>query len=86
MLPQTIRMRIMMQSGGKFSGSGHGLGVDGKDNIYIGGSGGGGLETLAPLSALRGPSPEGLPAATTFTVTFTASKLPAQQHTPEGDK
>lgn len=51
-----------------------------------GGSGGGGLETLAPLSALRGPSPEGLPAATTFTVTFTASKLPAQQHTPEGAK
>lgn len=48
--------------------------------------GGGGLETIAPLSALRGPAPEGLPAATTFTVTFTASKLPAQQATPEGAK
>lgn len=45
-------------------------------------SGGGSLEALAPLSALRGPTPEGQP--TLFTITFTASKLPQQQAKPEG--
>ncbi|MBY0113353.1 MAG: type IV pilus assembly protein PilM [Phycisphaerales bacterium] len=47
------------------------------------GTGSGSLETLAPLSALRGPTPEGLPASTNFTITFTVSKLPKQAK-PEG--
>lgn len=34
-------LKWVKTTGGKFSGSGHGLGVDGKDAIYIGGSGGG---------------------------------------------
>lgn len=51
-----------------------------------GNTGGGSLETLAPLSMLRSPQPEGQPAATTFTITFTASKLPAQPANPEAAK
>ena len=46
------------------------------------GTGGGSLETIAPLSALRGSTNEGQP--TLFTITFTASKLPKQQAKPEG--
>ena len=34
-------LKWVKTTGGKFSGSGHGLGVDGTDSIYIGGSGGG---------------------------------------------
>ncbi|OYW70913.1 MAG: hypothetical protein B7Z37_29240 [Verrucomicrobia bacterium 12-59-8] len=34
-------LKWVKATGGKFSGSGHGLGVDAKDAIYIGGSGGG---------------------------------------------
>lgn len=41
-------------------------------------------ESLAPLSALKPPAPEGLPAPTTFTINFTASKLPPQQPNTEG--
>ncbi len=43
----------------------------------------GALGDLAPLSALKPPVPENLPPATTFTINFTASKLPAQPK-PEG--
>jgi hypothetical protein len=35
------KLKWVKTTGGKFSGSGHGIGVDGKDAIYIGGSGGG---------------------------------------------
>lgn len=34
-------LKWVKATGGKFSGSGHGVGVDAKDSIYIGGSGGG---------------------------------------------
>lgn len=34
-------LKWVKASGGQFSGSGHGLGVDGKDSIYIGGNGSG---------------------------------------------
>jgi hypothetical protein len=34
-------LKWVKTTSGKFSGSGHGLGVDGKDAIYLGGSGGG---------------------------------------------
>jgi hypothetical protein len=34
-------LKWVKTTGGPFSGSGHGLGVDGKDAIYLGGSGGG---------------------------------------------
>jgi hypothetical protein len=34
-------LKWVKATGGKFSGSGHGLGVDANDSIYIGGSGGG---------------------------------------------
>lgn len=34
-------LKWVKTTGGKFSGSGHGVGVDAKDSIYIGGSGGG---------------------------------------------
>ncbi|MBB5032672.1 SBBP repeat-containing protein [Prosthecobacter vanneervenii] len=34
-------LKWVKTTGGKFSGSGHGLGVDGTDSLYIGGSGGG---------------------------------------------
>lgn len=37
------------------------------------------LESIAPIAALRPAAPDGLPPATTFTITFTASKLPPQQ-------
>ncbi|MBL8876949.1 MAG: type IV pilus assembly protein PilM [Phycisphaerae bacterium] len=39
---------------------------------------GGSLETMAPIAGLKPPPPEGLPPPTTFTISFTASKLPAQ--------
>jgi hypothetical protein len=35
------KLKWVKATGGKFSGSGHGLGVDANDSIYIGGSGGG---------------------------------------------
>lgn len=35
------KLKWVKATGGKFSGSGHGLGVDATDSIYIGGSGGG---------------------------------------------
>jgi hypothetical protein len=54
-----------------------GTGGPGGGNI-----GSGSLETIAPLSALRGSTNEGQP--TLFTITFTASKLPKQQAKPEG--
>jgi len=38
-----------------------------------------GLEAIAPIAALRPPTPDGLPPTTTFTISFTASKLPPQQ-------
>ncbi|MBS0190305.1 MAG: type IV pilus assembly protein PilM [Phycisphaerales bacterium] len=38
-----------------------------------------GLEALAPISALKPPAPEGQPPTTTFTINFTAVKLPPQQ-------
>lgn len=34
-------LRWVKTTSGNFSGSGHGIGVDGRDNLYIGGSGGG---------------------------------------------
>ena len=34
-------LKWVKTTSGKFSGSGHGVGVDGKDSVYIGGSGGG---------------------------------------------
>lgn len=37
------------------------------------------LDSLAPIAAMKPTAPEGLPPPTTFTITFTASKLPAQQ-------
>ncbi|MBX3388551.1 MAG: type IV pilus assembly protein PilM [Phycisphaeraceae bacterium] len=37
------------------------------------------LETLAPIAAMKPPAQEGAPPPTTFTISFTASKLPAQQ-------
>lgn len=42
-------------TGGKFSGSGHGVGVDAKDAIYIGGSGGGaGSMSSTPIEIAKG--------------------------------
>jgi hypothetical protein len=61
-------------TGGKFSGSGHGIGVDAKDAVYIGGSGGGaGSIGSVPIEIAKGqagvvlkltPDGEGLWAAT----------------------
>ncbi|MFO0861203.1 MAG: type IV pilus assembly protein PilM [Phycisphaerales bacterium] len=38
-----------------------------------------GLEAIAPIAGLKPASPEGLPPPSTFTIIFTASKLPPQQ-------
>lgn len=37
------------------------------------------LDTLAPIGAMKPPTPEGLPPPTTFTINFTASKVQSQQ-------
>ncbi|MBL8887401.1 MAG: type IV pilus assembly protein PilM [Phycisphaerales bacterium] len=37
------------------------------------------LEAIAPIAALRPQAPDGTPPPTTFTISFTASKLPPQQ-------
>ncbi len=48
-------LKWVKTTGGKFSGSGHGVGVDGKDAIYIGGSGGGvGSMGSAPIEIAKG--------------------------------
>lgn len=59
-------LKWVRTTGGKFSGSGHGLGVDGKDAIYIGGSGGGAgnldavtLESKSQAGIVLKLSPEG---------------------------
>lgn len=59
-------LKWVKTTGGKFSGSGHGLGVDGKDAIYIGGSGGGvgsmgdvALESKSQAGVVLKLSPEG---------------------------
>lgn len=67
-------LKWVKTNGGKFSGSGHGVGVDGKDAIYIGGSGGGaGSMGSAPIEIAKGqagvvlkltPEGEGVWAAT----------------------
>ena len=41
-------LKWVKTTGGKFSGSGHGVATDGQDQIYIGGSGGG-VGTLGPV-------------------------------------
>jgi hypothetical protein len=46
------KLKWVKATGGKFSGSGHGIGVDANDSIYIGGSGGGtGTMDAVPLEA-----------------------------------
>lgn len=59
-------LKWVKTTGGKFSGSGHGLGVDGKDAIYIGGSGAGAgsldgvaLESKSQAGIVLKLSPEG---------------------------
>lgn len=52
------KLKWVKATGGKFSGSGHGLGVDANDSIYIGG-GGGGMGTMDAVT-LDAKSPSGI--------------------------
>jgi len=52
------KLKWVKATGGKFSGSGHGLGVDANDSIYVGG-GGGGTGTMDSVT-LDAKSPSGI--------------------------